>query len=747
MLLFGAPTLEQPIFKWAPLQPELIWFAMQKREEGDRPMDGQRNLKKNIIRWLALIFLIISLLAGCNDNSNDGHDRTSCYSVEGTWETVEHVVGCGKDFTENKNYTLSQNECRLTVDVDGYTFSGSIDHDRITWQGSYPEDDGTTTITALSLAVSGDTISGSSTWHWTDGVDECSGSTTIAGELRSEGVPAPQAPASLAASATSSTTMMLSWSDNSVDETGFSIERSQTSATSGFSQIASTAANVRSYNDTGLTALTTYWYRIRAFNSGGDSNYSNVVSAATQAPSAGVPSPPLDLAATAWSSSGIRLTWTDASDDEDGFHIERSSGSCTAFTLLSTVGAGVQGYSDAGLSPSHTYCYRVRAYNGAGPSAYSNAYQTSTPPLSIHTLTVNKTGTGAGTVTAGGISCGADCSGDYDEGTQVQLQAQAGGGSTFIEWSGCDTADGTSCTVSMHSERMVTAKFNATISTAISLAPLTSPDTDGDYTLSWTVSGLASTAWSVQESKDSSFATHTNYTSYATSSPFTYSFADKPDGFYCYRIGLAPGGPFSNTRCVTVQGPTAAALRIRNNTHYDMIDIRLNGTQQVGYPNSIPAGDSADFTFNSGGTVSYDFGVGFYNTDGTRNIWFQGTGTTSVTAGNVTTVTCNNPTIGQLLSGFSDYRDWQGSYYCYTCPTLLHYARFRFTDAGGWTFYDDGVPQTTGSVSLVAWPDYASVVQFKICPTCDVISLYYPFGVFNYENGPDDWPIIEYVAQ
>jgi hypothetical protein len=710
-------------------------------------MDGQRNIKRNIIRRLALIFLFISLLAGCSNDSSDGNDRTSCYSVEGTWETVEHAVGCGNDVTENKTYTITQDECQLTVDIDGDTFYGSIDDDRITWQGSYSDEDGATTITSMSLTVSGDTISGSSTWQWTDDVDECSGSTTITGELMSEGVPAPAAPASLAASATSSTTILLSWSDNSADETGFRIERSRTSATSGFSEVASTAANVRSYNDTGLTALTTYWYRIRAFNSGGDSNYSNVVSAATQAPPAGVPSPPLDLSATALSSSTISLTWTDTSDNEDGFHIERSSGSCTAFTLVSTVNAGFHGYTDNGLNPSHTYCYRVRAYNGVGPSAYSKAYQASTSPLATCTLTVNKTGTGTGTVTAGGISCGADCSEDYDEGTQVQLQAQADGGSTFFEWSGCDTANGASCTVSMYSGRMVTAKFNATISTAISLAPLTSPDTDGDYTLSWTVSGLASTAWSVQESKDSSFATHTNYISYATSSPFTYSFADKPDGFYCYRIGLARGGPFSNTRCVTVQRPTAAALRISNNTHYDMIDIRLNGTQQVGYPNSIPAGSSADFTFTGGGSVDYYFGVGFYNTDGTRNIWFEGTGTTSVAAGNTTTVTCNNPTIAQLLSGFSDSRDWQGSYYCYSCPTLLHNAGFRFTDAGGWTFYEDGVQKTTGSVALVSWPDYASVVQFKICPTCDVISLNYPFGTFLYENGPDGWSIIEYVAQ
>jgi hypothetical protein len=89
---------------------------------------------------------------------------------------------------------------------------------------------------------------------------------------------------------------------------------------------------------------------------------------------------PSDLVATPVSSSQIDLTWQDNSGDEIGFRIERrtSSGS---YSEIATVDAGVTSYSNSGLSTGAAYYYRVRAYNSAGNSDYSNeASATTLPP-------------------------------------------------------------------------------------------------------------------------------------------------------------------------------------------------------------------------------------------------------------------------------------------------------------------------------------------------------------------------------
>lgn len=73
--------------------------------------------------------------------------------------------------------------------------------------------------------------------------------------------------------------LTVSWSDNSDNESGFKIERSLNG--SSFSQIAVVGTNVESYDDQGLEPSTTYWYRVRAYNSMGNSSFSNVASGTT----------------------------------------------------------------------------------------------------------------------------------------------------------------------------------------------------------------------------------------------------------------------------------------------------------------------------------------------------------------------------------------------------------------------------------------------------------------------------------
>jgi hypothetical protein len=183
----------------------------------------------------------------------------------------------------------------------------------------------------------------------------------------------PVAPTELSASAVSTSSIGLAWADNSENETGFKIERK--TGTNSFTQIATVSTNVTDYTDTGLTSGAAYTYRVRAFNSHGDSGYSAEVTTAIVAPTA-----PASLSAVARSSSSIELTWADLSNNEAGFRIERRTGA-GSFSEIATVGAGVTNYVNARLASNTAFTYRIRAYNGAGNSSYSAEDSASTPAV------------------------------------------------------------------------------------------------------------------------------------------------------------------------------------------------------------------------------------------------------------------------------------------------------------------------------------------------------------------------------
>jgi hypothetical protein len=86
-----------------------------------------------------------------------------------------------------------------------------------------------------------------------------------------------------------------------------------------------------------------------------------------------VPNAPTNLQAKGKSQSTVAMRWTDNATDETGFRIERCVGTgCTTFVEIATVGANVKTFTDTGLTGRTIYTYRVRAYNDAGNSAYSN---------------------------------------------------------------------------------------------------------------------------------------------------------------------------------------------------------------------------------------------------------------------------------------------------------------------------------------------------------------------------------------
>src|SRR5712692_3439890 len=84
-----------------------------------------------------------------------------------------------------------------------------------------------------------------------------------------------------------------------------------------------------------------------------------------------VPTAPTNLSATAVSTTQINLSWTDTSNNEASFKIERKTGSGGTYSQIATVGTNVVSFGNTGLAAGTTYFYRVRAENSSGNSSYS----------------------------------------------------------------------------------------------------------------------------------------------------------------------------------------------------------------------------------------------------------------------------------------------------------------------------------------------------------------------------------------
>lgn len=163
----------------------------------------------------------------------------------------------------------------------------------------------------------------------------------------------PAAASALTAATVSQQRIDLAWTDNSANESRFSVERSHGSG--DWTEIGSTVANGTSFVDSsGLAPSTVYFHRVRACNVAGCSAVVGPTSATT------APAPPSGIGAVVISATRIDLAWTDNSTDESAFHVERSTAG-GAWTLIHTSTPDATSFSDVTATPETSYDYRVRA--------------------------------------------------------------------------------------------------------------------------------------------------------------------------------------------------------------------------------------------------------------------------------------------------------------------------------------------------------------------------------------------------
>ncbi len=222
------------------------------------------------------------------------------------------------------------------------------------------------TTTAANITTYTDAaLSGSNRYYYRI-IAMSSATPSVPGNV-AQAVNKPGAVTNLTFTSWTTTSIILNWRETN-GETGYRIERSTDGTT--YTTIATIAANIPSYTNTGLTAGTSYTYRVTPLSALGDGVAATTTGSTRLAAVTG-------SGFTAKSSTSLTFTWNDIAG-ETGYQIERSTNG-TTYTTLTTVAAGVTTYTDTTVTAANEYYYRVVGTNGSSISIYPTPIFTATP--------------------------------------------------------------------------------------------------------------------------------------------------------------------------------------------------------------------------------------------------------------------------------------------------------------------------------------------------------------------------------
>ncbi|MCF7811392.1 fibronectin type III domain-containing protein [bacterium] len=196
------------------------------------------------------------------------------------------------------------------------------------------------------------------------------------------------------------TTINVSWSDNSSKEIKYQLQR-RVGAEGNFQGYRILDADAVSFTDIGLISNQTYYYKIIVVASV-TVDEGNIVEVSAACPDIAAattskltPNPPTDLSGTAVDYATVALTWIDNSDNELGFKVLRGSSRYGVYTEIQSTAADIEQYTDTGLEEEVQYFYKVFAFNDSGNSDTSAIVSVVTPdgpPAAPQNLTITQVG-------------------------------------------------------------------------------------------------------------------------------------------------------------------------------------------------------------------------------------------------------------------------------------------------------------------------------------------------------------------
>ncbi|MFQ6052212.1 MAG: S8 family serine peptidase [Candidatus Hydrothermarchaeota archaeon] len=307
---------------------------------------------------------------GLDTDLTENRHYPSCYACENIISVL------ATDQNDEKPSWSNYGETTVDIGAPGASILTTL------MDGGYGYVDGTSAaaphVSGVAALVWGKPIK---VWHWSqvkdtilnmaEPKDSLAGLCVSGARLSAYEPDLPSAPSNLTATPTAWSIVDLGWQDNSTDEFGFEIQRMK-EGESDYSYAGVVEDNDVQYTDAQAAAAgNTNYYKVRAYNYGGNSSFTSPVSVVIPRGSPSAPS-----ALDGWFGFEclcVHLSWYDSANNEMSFEIERKSEYLPWWVQIAVVGSNTTFYDDdVSQYPDTLFQYRVRAYNPDGSSSYSN---------------------------------------------------------------------------------------------------------------------------------------------------------------------------------------------------------------------------------------------------------------------------------------------------------------------------------------------------------------------------------------